>query len=144
MLTIQEMNAINELVEKANTIALETLGHPLTEREEEEIRERYTKLLDGYSEFFSKCPPSPLSSKSFSQIHYSEEIENKKMKTAILQLECDKFEEMEKVLFNKGWSKDDVENWDAVVIQKYYDTEPYLEFNGGDLNRAYQDMIHDF
>lgn len=61
-----------------------------------------------------------------------------------LELEDDKFEEMEKVLLNNGCPKDRIENWDAHVINTYYETERYLECNGGDLSRAYRDMIYDF
>lgn len=51
---------------------------------------------------------------------------------------------MRKVLLNNGCSKDGYQNWDAHVIETYYNTESYLECNGGDLNRAYQDMRYDF
>lgn len=61
-----------------------------------------------------------------------------------LELEDDKFEEMEKILINDGVSKGMIENWDAYVINTYNKTERYLECNGGNLLRAYRDMIYDF
>ena len=61
-----------------------------------------------------------------------------------LELEDDKFEEMERVLLNNRCSKDNHKNWDAHVIETYNKTISYLECNGGDLNRAYRDMIYDF
>ena len=68
--------------------------------------------------------------------------------TITLELEDEKFDEMENILLSDGhknckdnWTE---ENWTRFVIETYEDTEPYLDCNNGDLVKAYKDMINDF
>lgn len=65
--------------------------------------------------------------------------------TITLALEDDKFNEMEKILLDNGYSKENgnEEDWIKLVIEAYYDTEPYLDHNKGDLEAAYKDMMYD-
>lgn len=67
--------------------------------------------------------------------------------TIILELEDEKFNEMEKVLIKNGMRKEDfetAEQWDGFVIREYNKTETYLVLYDGNLEEAYTDMIYDF
>ena len=68
--------------------------------------------------------------------------------TIILELEDEKFDEMEKILLNDGyknykenWAEDE---WTRFVIKTYEDTNRYLNCNKGNLEAAYNDMKYDF
>ena len=68
--------------------------------------------------------------------------------TIVLELEDEKFNEMEKILLTHG-CKTCKENftedqWTRYVIENYEDTEAYLDCHNGDLEMAYLDMINDF
>lgn len=75
-----------------------------------------------------------------------EKLDKPKMKKVIitLELEDDKFIEMEEILLKEGVQKEFIGNWNAYVIQEYYNTEKYLGCHGGDLYDAYLDMLNDF
>lgn len=73
--------------------------------------------------------------------------------TITLSLEDDKFNAMEQILLKrhpdklknqhaKGeWHED---MWTRFVIESYYSAVPYLNYNGNDLEKAYEDMYYDF
>lgn len=68
--------------------------------------------------------------------------------TIVLELEDEKFDEMEKILLNDSYKKckEDWtdEQWTQFVIETYMDTEPYLDCHNGNLEVAYEDMRYDF
>lgn len=67
--------------------------------------------------------------------------------TIVLELEDEKFNEMEKILLNDSYEKCKEswtdEQWTRFVIETYEDTELYLDCNDGDLEKAYKDRIYD-
>ena len=70
-----------------------------------------------------------------------------KIATATLELEDDKFKEMEMVLLNNGYkslkSKMLESDWIQFVIEEYNATEIYLDCNNGNLEQAYEDAKYD-
>ena len=70
-----------------------------------------------------------------------------KIATATLELEDDKFKEMEMVLLKNGYkslkSKMLESDWIQFVIEEYNATEIYLDCNNGNLERAYEDAKYD-
>ena len=71
-----------------------------------------------------------------------------KQVTITLSLEDDKFNEMERILLDRGHNRlkaTSTENdWTRFVIEMYEDTEPYLDCHNGNLEAAYEDMRYDF
>ena len=70
-----------------------------------------------------------------------------KIATATLELEDDKFKEMEMVLLKNGYkslkSKMLESDWIQFVIEEYNATEIYLDCNNGNLEQAYEDAKYD-
>ena len=70
-----------------------------------------------------------------------------KIATTTLELEDDKFKEMEMVLLKNGYkslkSKMLESDWIQFVIEEYNATEIYLDCNNGNLEQAYNDAKYD-
>ena len=67
--------------------------------------------------------------------------------TITLELEDDKFAEMERIILKHGYKsfkeKASEAEWVRFVIETYENTEPYLDCNDGELEEAYYDMRYD-
>lgn len=67
--------------------------------------------------------------------------------TIVLELEDEKFNEMEDILLRSGMDKEcfkTAEQWDRFVIEEYNKVKLYLELYDGNLEEAYTDMVFDF